>query len=194
MAHYTGLTTVNISSFENFKNAILGNGYDVDGVYGEQCVDLAKLLAGNAGRTSPYWKSNPDGYAYEGWTNTSSRDYNAGSLFTLVYNKADVKIGDLVVLSNTTSNPYGHIAFATTNWDSNTSSADLLGQNQVNPSATVGHETTITNVNVTTFLGAFRFIAWQPSPPTPSYTGTIRTHKFNWPVFTKNIRNRRNGL
>ena len=182
MANYTGLVTVDISSYEAFKNAILGNGYDVDGVFGYQCVDLAKLLAGNAGRPSPYWKSDPDGYAYEGWTVTSNRAYNAATYFTLVYNKEDVRKGDLVVLNNTSSNPYGHIAFADSDWNSSTTSAVLLGQNQENPSATVGHYTTLTNVNVTTFLGAFRFNAWQSPPPFTT------TSKFKWVLYANKLR------
>lgn len=180
------LVTVDISSYDAFRAATLGNGYDVDGIYGYQCVDMAKLLAGNAGRPSPYWKSDPDGYAYEGWTGLTNRAYNAGTLFTLVYNKADVRKGDLVVLNNTSSNPYGHIAFANTDWDANTTSAVLLGQNQENPSPTVGHIVTLTNVNVTTFLGAFRFTAWQQTPPSPTPT-TTRT-KFPWVLYARKLR------
>lgn len=189
MAHYTGLVTVDISSFPAFRSAVLGNGYNVDGVYGEQCVDMAKLLAGNAGRLSPYWKSEPDGYAYEGWTNLTSREYNANTYFDLVYNKEDVKEGDLVVLNNTSSNPYGHIAFANTNWDANTTEAVLLGQNQENPSATQGYLNTLTTVNVTTFLGAFRFKAWNVTPPTP--TPTTRSN-FPWVLYARKLRNRNN--
>lgn len=185
------LEPVNISSYDAFKLATLGRGFDVDGVYGYQCVDLAKLLAGNAGRPSPYWLSQPDGYAYEGWTNQVSQEYNAGTLFTLVYNKGDVRRGDLVVLNNTTSNPYGHIAFADSDWTSTQSTALLLGQNQENPSATVGHITTLTNVNVTTFLGAFRFIAWQQ--PVPSVDRTIKKKKFPWVLYARKLNNKRNG-
>lgn len=187
MANYSGLVTVDITTFNNFKNEILHNGYDVDLVNGYQCVDLPKLLTGNAGRSSPYWKSGNSGYAREGWTDLTSREYNKGNLFTLVYNKEDVKAGDLVVLDETTSNPYGHIAFATTTWNANTTSADLLGQNQVNPNPTTGHPTTITNVNVTTFLGAFRFIAWQSTPPTP--TPSARKNHFKWALYARKIRN-----
>lgn len=184
MAHYTGLVSVPISSYQVFRDAILGNGYDVDGLFGEACVDLPKLLAGNAGRPSPYWKSQPDGYAYEGWANLASREYNAGNLFDLVYNKGDVKRGDLVVLSNTSSNPYGHIAFADSDWSASQSSAMLVGQNQVNPSATVGHQTTLNSVNVSTFLGAFRFKQWiQPSP-----TPTRRKTHFKWVLYARKLR------
>lgn len=189
MAHYTGLTPVNISSYQAFKNDVLGNGYDVDGVFGEQCVDMAKLLAGNAGRPSPYWLSQPDGYAYQGWTNQASREYNVADYFTLVFNKGDVKQGDLVVLNNTTSNPYGHIAFADTDWDASTTSAVLLGQNQVNASATVGYPNTLTTVDVTTFLGAFRFTAWnQPVPPSSKKKGS-----FPWVLYANKLR-KRNGM
>lgn len=183
------LTPVPITSYDAFRNAIMGNGYDVDGLYGYQCVDLAKLLAGNAGRPRPYWLSQPDGYAYEGWTNVSSRNYNAGDLFTLVYNKADVRRGDLVVLNNTSTNPYGHIAFADSDWNALTNSAYLVGQNQENPSPTVGHITTRTKVNVSTFLGAFRFIAWQQPTPTVLEKQVSR-RKFPWAVYANKLRSR----
>ena len=183
------LTPVNISSYEAFKNEVLGNGYDVDGVYGYQCVDMPKLLAGNAGRPSPYWKSDPDGYAYEGWTNLTNRQYNAGDLFTLVYNRADVKKGDLVVLDGTSAFPSGHIAFANTDWNANTYSAVLLGQNQVDPNYTVGHVNTLTQMNVTNFLGAFRFNAWATPTPPPLIPARMRKKRgFNWAVFLRKIR------
>ena len=184
------LVTVDITTYASFRAAVLGNGYDVDGVYGYQCVDMAKLLAGNAGRPSPYWLSNPDGYAYQGWTVASNRAYNAADYFTLVYNKADVKTGDLVVLENTSSNPYGHIAFANSDWDANTTIAELLGQNQVNPNPTTGHVNTLTMVNVSTFLGAFRFTAWQttpPTPPTPS-SRTLTRRKFKGVLYANKLR------
>lgn len=186
MASYSGLVTVDISSYAAFRSAVLGNSYDIDGVYGAQCVDMAKLLSGNAGRPSPYWKSQPDGYAYEGWTNQASREYNVADYFTLIYNKEDVRTGDLVVLSNTTANPYGHIAFANSDWDANTTSAILLGQNQENASPTVGYQNTLTLVNVTTFLGAFRFNAWQVTPPPL----VLSRSKFPWVLYARKIRNR----
>lgn len=188
MASYSGLVTVDISSYPAFRAQVLGNAYDVDGVYGAQCVDMAKLLAGNAGRPSPYWKSQPDGYAYEGWTNQSSREYNASDYFTLIYNKGDVREGDLVVLSNTASNPYGHIAFANTDWTSSTTSAVLLGQNQENASPTVGYQNTLTVVNVTNFLGAFRFNAWHITPPSPI---SVSKSKFPWVLYARKLRDKR---
>lgn len=187
MANYSGLVPVDISSFSAFANEIIGNAYDVDGLFGYQCVDLPKLLTGNAGRSLPYWKSGNSGYAREGWTDTTSREYNKGNLFTLVYNKEDVRVGDVVILDQTNTNPYGHVAFATTDWNANTTYAILLGQNQEHASASQGYKTTLTNVNVTTFLGAFRFIAWQPTPPTP--TVVTRKGSFKWVLYARKIRN-----
>lgn len=189
MAQYQGLVSVDISSFQAFKDAVNGNGYDVDGLFGDQCVDMPKLLAGNAGRPSPYWKSGSLGYAKDGWLDANSREYNKGDLFTLVYNKEDVRVGDLVVLDNTSSNPYGHIAFATTNWDASTTTAPLLGQNQVNASATTGHPNTITNVNISNFLGAFRFIAWQPTPPPPP--SSRKKNKYPFVLYANRLRQKR---
>lgn len=191
MAHYSGLVPVNISSYEAFRNEVLGNGYDVDGLYGEQCVDMAKLLAGNAGRPSPYWLSLPDGRACDGWKVESNREYNAGDLFDLIYNRGDVRRGDLVVINSTTSNPYGHIAFADTDWNSFTLIANLLGQNQVNPSPTVGYPNTITAIDVSSFLGAFRFKPWAgPIPPAPSN----RNHKFPWVLYARKLNQMRNKI
>lgn len=187
MANYQGLVQVDITSFDAFLNEVNGNGYDVDYLYGYQCVDLPKLLAGNAGRTSPYWKSGSSGYAREGWTDVDSRNYNAGTLFIPIYNKRDIKRGDIVILNATASNPYGHVAFATTDWNNSTSSAPLLGQNQVDPSASVGHPTTITNVNVSTFLGGFRFKAWNQSPP---LNYKYPKGHFPWVLYARKLRSK----
>lgn len=189
MAQYNGPVTVDISSYDAFRNEVLGNGYNVDYVYGNQCVDMAKLLAYNAGRTSPYWKSQPDGYAYEGWTNQASREYNAADYFTLVYNKADVRRGDLVVLDHGryTGDTTGHIAFADSDWNAATTYAYLLGQNQVNPDPDVGHPNTVTNMSVAKFLGAFRFTAWQQPTPTPRRHG-----KFPWVLYARKLRQKQN--
>lgn len=187
MAHYTGLVTVDISSFSAFRTAVLGNGYNVDGLYGEQCIDMAKLLAGNAGRPSPYWKSQPDGEAYQGWTNLASRIYNADTYFYLVYNRGDVREGDLVVLNSTDSLPNGHIAFANTDWNENTNVAYLLGQNQVNPSPSIGSPNTLTKIDVASFLGAFRFKEWGEEPPSPVI---ITKSHFPWVLYARKLRNR----
>lgn len=187
MANYSGLVTVDISSFDAFTNEILGNAYDVDFLCGFQCVDLPKLLAGNAGRSAPYWKSGTRGYARDGWLDIDSRNYNIGTLFTPVYNKRDVRVGDIVILDATSTNPYGHVAFATTDWNDNTRNVVLLGQNQVNPSAEVGHPTTMTSVNVSTFLGGFRFKDWNQIEPTNT---KYRRGHFKWVLYARKLRSK----
>ena len=184
------LVIVDVSSYEAFKNATLGNGYDVTSPYGYQCTELPKELTGSAGRTSPYWMSGT-GNAYEAWSDATSRAYNKGDMFTLVYTKGEVRKGDIVVLDKGrfTGDTTGHVAFADSDWNANTTSAVLLGQNQVDPNPTTGHVTTLTNMSVTKFLGAFRFRAWQQ--PTP--TNQKKKKRYPWAVFGNEIRNRALG-
>lgn len=187
------LVVVDVSSYDAFKAAILGNGYDVDNIAGYQCVDIPKELTGSAGRPSPYWRSGPDGLAYEAWTDLDSRNYNVGNLFTPIYNKADIRRGDVVVLDKGrfSGDTTGHVALADSDWNSGTTSAVLLGQNQVNPNPTTGHITTLTSMSVAKFLGGFRFNAWhQPVPPTP----TRGEHKFPWYLYTRRLNEKRGGL
>lgn len=172
------LVVVDVSSYEAFKAAILGHGFDVDGIAGYQCVDIPKELTGSAGRSSPYWRSGPDGLAYEAWTDIDSRNYNVGDLFTPIYNKADVRKGDVIILDRGrySGDITGHVGLADSDWNANTTSAVILGQNQVDPNPTTGHITTLTSMSVVKFLGAFRFKTWVgPTPPTPA-----RKKKHSW--------------
>ena len=64
-----------------------------------------------------------------------------------------------------------------------------MGQNQENSSATTGYKVTIDNMNVTKFLGAFRYKGWE-TPPTPIYLPHAK-HKFNWVLYAEKLRNKR---
>lgn len=65
----------------------------------------------------------------------------------------------------------------------------LLGQNQVNPSMTVGHIPTVTTLSISSFLGAFRYKNWiEPTPPTP----TRKTANFKWVLYARRLNNQRN--
>lgn len=167
------LVEVDISSYEAFRSATIGNGYDIDGYYGYQCWDYCALMWGNIGRYGhegtqyayPYLQTGVGGYAYECWTN--SRYQNAGTQFELIELLSLVKKGDVVVLDRGryVGDDAGHIAFADEDY-SGGNSMYLVGQNQENPSATVGHVVTRDLMNVTKFLGAFRYRAWNaPTPP-----------------------------
>lgn len=186
------LSPINISSYDGFRTdalvrAGLGLGYDVDGYFGYQCWDLAAELWMNIPefQNSGLWPhTGPELAAMECWT--VSRDANAGSSFYLVYNYADVKRGDVIVLGPSAISNVGHIAFADQDYNGN-NRMNLLGQNQVNPNATTGHIPTVTELTVgSVFLGAFRYKAWnQPTPP----TSAKKKHKFPWFIYTNKKRN-----
>lgn len=186
------LVSVPTGTYEVFKAATLGNYYDIDGVFGAQCVDLGKLLWGNIGYPLPYLKTGPEGYAYEIWT--VSREWNAGTDFTLIYNLSDVKKGDMIIIGPTSVNGgAGHNAFADEDYTGGNTML-LLGQNQVDPSPTVGHATTLTRLNVSAFLGAFRYKVWDgssPEPSDPGYPVTRAKGDFPWFIYA---RKRRGGF
>lgn len=108
--------------------------------------------------------TGPNLAAEECWT--VSRVANAGSSFTLVTSINDLKRGDVIVLGPSPISSTGHIAFCDEDYSGST--MNLLGQNQVNPDFTYGHIPTVTNLDISAFLGAFRYNEWvQPVPPTP---------------------------
>ena len=190
------LVEVDISSFENFKSATLGNGYDIDDSYGYQCWDYGALLWGNIGRYGhsgvpyayPYLSTGGTGYAYGIWL---ARTENATDQFDLIFNLSDVKAGDLVILDKGrfTGDVSGHDAYADESYDGS-GYMWLVGQNQENPSATVGHVVTRDRMSVAKFLGAFRFKQWEhPTPPRP-YTKS----KFPWVIYARKIRERMEGI
>ena len=132
-------------------------------------------------------KTGPDLTAMECWT--VSRTVNAGSSFTLITSMSDLKRGDVIVLGASLISDVGHIAFCDTDYNDTVASTqrmDLLGQNQVNPSPTVGHIPTVTNLDISAFLGAFRYNEWiEPTPPTP--TETERTSRLPLILATRRI-------
>ena len=154
--------SVPIDSYDNFRNTVVGNGYDIDGAYSFQCWDLACLLWTQLGR----WLSTGGTGAARGcWT--AAKDANAGDDFDLITNKADVKRGDVVVFG---CGEYGHIGYADADYDGG-AYIKLLGQNQ-----TADMKASVVNVSMSTFLGAFRFKRWEATPeptpdPTPEPTG-----------------------
>ena len=116
-------------------------------------------------------KTGPNLYAEECWT--VSRTVNAGSSFTLITSMSELKRGDVIVLGPSLISETGHIAFCDEDYNG-TNYMDLLGQNQVNPNPDTGHIPTVTNIDISAFLGAFRLTAWQPTPPPiPGVTGRV---------------------
>lgn len=192
------LLPIDTSSYDGFRADALaradqGLGYDVDGYYGYQCWDLVAELWMNLPEFAGhglYPQTGPNYAAAECWT--VSRSQNAGNSFDLIYNLSEVKRGDVIVLGVSPISDVGHIAFADSDYDVSveiTERMDLLGQNQVNPSVYYGHIPTVTNLDVSAFLGAFRYKGWEhPVPPTP----TTKKKKFPWFIYANRLRNKNN--
>lgn len=187
------LLPIDITTYDTFRTDALnrasqGLGYDVDGYYGYQCWDLAAELWMNIPefQNSGLWPhTGPNLAAMECWT--VSRDANAGHSFDLIYTKSEIRRGDVIVIGPSVISNVGHIAFADEDYNG-TDIMQLLGQNQVNPSAYTGHIPTITLVGISAFLGAFRYHEWDnPTPETKT-----KKHKFPWYIYTKKINNRNN--
>ena len=186
------ISTVTYDSFRQsaLNQAALGQGYDVDGYYGYQCWDMAaelwmNLPAFSGGTLWP--KTGPNGYAEECWT--VSRVENAGTDFTLITSITSLKRGDVIVIGPSAISSTGHIAFCDENYRG--SDMYLLGQNQVDPNLVTGHIPTVTEVDISAFLGAFRYNGWT-TPPTPS-TGVqrkTRNNKFPWVLYGRKLRDK----
>lgn len=101
----------NKMSFADFVNKYLGKGTDYDGVYGVQCVDLAKLYIDKVLGVKPESIGNAYCY-YDDFYNTYLKRH-----FLLIPYAAGVKAqkGDLVVWGKKYNgkSEHGHIAIAT---------------------------------------------------------------------------------
>lgn len=160
MAQFSGWTKVNVSSYDAFRNAVLGNGYDVDGAYGCQCYDGAAVQLFSA--TGRKLSTGGTGAARGCWEVASARNYNAGSEYELIWDKTQIKRGDMIVWSM--NSKWGHIGFADQDYNGNY--LKTLGQNQQGDGS--GYPFTIANISLNTFLGAFRYKNWKAVGPTPT--------------------------
>lgn len=179
MAQYNGGVSIPHTTWEAFRNATMGNGYDYDGYYGNQCWDYCQELYYQYGM---FLHLGPNGYAYEAWT--VAKWQNLGTQFMAVSNLSEVKRGDMLVWSAAFAQPTGHISFADEDYDGS-GYIWSVGQNQESPSATYGHPVTRNRFHIAPyFLGAFRNKDWwvPPTPPTPT---DWSKRKFPWPIAWK---------
>lgn len=178
MTIYTGYVTLPINTYDAFRDAVNGNGYNADGYYGCQCWDLLAELWYNIGFPQNYPLTGPNQAAYECWTVNRNNNvaYNNVTYFDLITELSQVKRGDIIVLNYTNTNPAGHIALADEDYNG-TTTLRCLGQNQGGGTPTPGGGSTaniqdiiLQPQNWGAFLGAFRYRAWQETPPTPTET------------------------
>lgn len=188
MAKYTGYVTIPHSTYDEWRNATNGNGYDVDGSYGCQCWDLAAEFWWNVGFPQGYPTLAGTGSAYGAW---DDRVQNAGDKFDLIYNKEDIKRGDVIVFNYFNGNPYGHIGFADENYNGSNNLQILSENNGGTPDPAGGAYANIHNYNLAYFRGAFRYKAWNETPPTPPVTRSKGS--FKWALMARKLNQMRNA-
>lgn len=174
------------ATYDEFRNAVNGHGYDMDGYYGYQCWDGVDLL---------YEQSDVGQYLYTGitfggqglakecWTYIQARNLNGSGHFEIVGSSPLlIKKGDILVFNTYTGwyGTAGHIGFANEDYNG-TDYISLLSQNfgsGANP--TTGKPFNIMNAYLgTAFLGAFRYKPWaQPTPPVEEK----KKRKFPWAI------------
>lgn len=198
MSKTTGYVTLPVTSYNAWKNAVNGNGFDVDypSGYGCQCYDLALLFWNNVGF--------PQGYplstgleAYGIWTRRNENiSYNSTTYFDLVTNLNEVKQGDILVYNGFSANPNGHIGWADQDYASwherNPTSREfpILSQNNGGtPDPDGGSYTNIHGYDTQYFLGAFRYKEWQPTPPPPPVTTGSNRSRLPLILMTRRINN-----
>lgn len=175
MSQIDGYVSIPHTSYNIWKQSTLGNGYNADGYYGNQCWDYLAELWHQYGLTL---YTGPQGIAYECWT--VSKNQNAREPFTAVEGIENIKRGDVIVLSGIASLPSGHIAIADEDYNGS-DYLNILGQHQGEASSAVDSFVNVRNFEIgSRFLGIFRNSNWAGSSPTPTETKTKK--KFPYPV------------
>ena len=162
-----------------FKDYTLGGCWNTDGHYGSQCWDLADMFWQNyAGRN---FSTCGTGAVKGGW---DCKEYNAGTEFELITDKTALQAGDWVVFY---SGRYGHIGMALGSY--NDGYVSLLGQNQGGtPCPDGGSATNIININLNSFLGAFRpksYIKPEPAPTPLPISNCVQWHVLEGDTMSK---------
>lgn len=182
-----GYSDIPHGSYSIWKANTLGHEYDLDGSFGCQCWDYASLFWRNVGFQAGYPLTGDLLYAYQCWT--ASRVQNAGDTFDLIYGITNVKQGDIIVLNGNTQNPPGHIAFADEDYDGS-GYLWCIGQNQGGtPSPGGGTAVTRNHLEMSLFLGAFRYREWHTPAPVP--TRKITRTRFPWAIYARKLRQQR---
>lgn len=169
---------IDYSSFDSFVNSTYGR------TIGEgECWDYINLIWSYLG--NKYWTYPPSdptatnhGVKW-GWLDNDARSANTISGIIQIPNLSDVERGDIVVISSGT---YGHAGFAYAPASNN--QLQMYSQNWQS------NYVTLDNISMATFVGAFRYTGWQPTPPPPTYT---KSH-FKWILYARKLRDKRSGL
>lgn len=171
------------ATYQEFRDAVNGRGFDCDGLYGYQCYDGVDLLYEQSD-VGQYLSTANTGLVKNCWLNSSARARNGSGHFEQITSVSSIKRGDIIVF-NTYSGWYGltgHIGFADEDYNG-TQYIKILSQNfgtGANP--TTGKPFNIANAYLgSAFLGVFRYKKWNKSPEPPTPTKTKKRH-FPFPV------------
>ena len=175
MSQFNGYVHVPHASYDQWRAATWGNGYNVDYMFGNQCWDFCALLWWQYGLTLV---TRPGGGgAADCWT--ISRYTNAQPPFISITGKENIKRGDILVWNRSRIHSNGHIAFADENYNPNKNSIAAYGANQ---GQGIYGAVNVVDQSYTAFLGIFRNTNWRESPTPPTPTAQKQEKKFPWPV------------
>lgn len=108
-------------SYQDFKNTHLGNGYDIDSWFGDQCWDGFAEYCNYLG--VPVVNCTDSGYAQDLWTQRHSNG------ILNYFDEVEVmQPGDVAIFAVTPSTPYSHVAIFDS--DAGNGYGNFLGQNQ----------------------------------------------------------------
>lgn len=172
---------VDFSTFDNFVATTNGTT-----VGAGECWDYVNLVWSHEG--GKYWTyppSDPEATNHGvkwGWLNAEARSANTTSKIIQITSPFQIKRGDIVIISDGT---YGHAGFANSAYDG---SGYLKQYSQNYGYPTARRSVALDNINMTTFVGAFRYTEWDSTPPTP--VTTEKKKKFPWFIYANRNRMR----
>ena len=181
-----GYVTLPVTSYDAWKAAVNGNGYNANqDQFGDQCWDLTAEFWYNIGFPQGYPSTGGTGAAYGCW---DARTLNAGNAFDLIYDKTDIKRGDVVVYNHFPGNDFGHIGFADEDYPGHDAINILSQNNGGTPYSGGGSYTNVNDYDLQYFLGAFRYKGWQHSPYITAQPP--KRKKFPWVLYSRKLRNK----
>ena len=167
MAQYNSYVQIPHSSYNEWRTATLGNGYNVDywynGGWGNQCWDYCAELWYQY-ELRLITKPSGNGGAADCWL--VSKDANSKPPFIAVYGKENIRRGDVIITDRNNGRGTGHICFADEDYRG-TDRLNTLGQ--VPSLHGQNGVVSVDEISISLFLGIFRNTMWtsQPEPPVP---------------------------
>lgn len=189
MAQFNGYRPVPHETYDQYRNATIGNGYNVDYYAGNQCWDYCALLWWQYGldlRT----RVGGNGGAADCWI--LSKNYNARTPFIAVDGVTNIKRGDIIVTNRNRWSTTGHICIADEDFRTSGDQMRIWTIGQAPASHGINGVVSRDQVNLGYFLGIFRNTRWQGSPTPPSPV-VYNKGKYNFVLFNRRKRQERNG-